>query len=170
MTFSSDKLNLYPRSNILRETLLLVVITLVLATLSWALRPPRLPLQADLAIYELDLGFPVISAAEAVACYDANSHLFIDTRGGGDHTRRVPGAVPIGQDSFDAELREVFDFMDPEEPLLLIGDGNLVMIAVLAERLKDKGYGDITIMEGTLETWAEAGGDTDVTPSEGATP
>ena len=75
MTSSRGKLQNYPPRHILREAGLLLLITLVLATLAWALRPPRLPLRADIALYELDLGFPVVDAADETLVADGTSGM-----------------------------------------------------------------------------------------------
>ncbi|MBU0742892.1 rhodanese-like domain-containing protein [bacterium] len=167
MTSSRGKINLYHPRHVLREAAALLLATLVLAALNWALRPPRLPLRADLASYELDLGFPVTNAAAAVALYEDNSHIFIDTRPADPRASRIPGAFPISQARFEEDLREVYDFLPHEDPLLLFGDGNLLMISAVASRLQERGFGDITLMSGDLETWAGAGGAVTDPPAPG---
>lgn len=153
-------IRLHPRRPLLREAGLLLLATLVLAALSWGLRPPRLPLRADTSLYELDLGFPVVTPVEALALYASNSHLFVDTRARSFDGRRIPGALDIRQATFEEDLREVFDFLTPEDPLLLFGDGNLLLTSAVAERLREKGYTDLTLMRDGLEQWAAAGGET----------
>ena len=148
------------RPGLLREAGLLVLVALVLSALSWGLRPPRLPLRADASLYELDLEFPVVEPDAAVALYDANTHLLIDTRAEAVGGGRVPGAFLVRQRSFDADLAEIFDFLTPEDPLLLIGDGNLLRLSAVANRLRDRGYGNLTLMRGDLVQWAAAGGAT----------
>ncbi len=153
-------IRIHPRRSLLREAGLLLLATLVLTALSWGLRPPRLPLRADTSLYELDLDFPVVTAVEAIDFYASNSHLFVDTRARAADGRRIPGAIDIRQATFEEDLREVFDFLTPEDPLLLIGDGNLLLTSAIAERLREKGYVDVTLMRGGLESWTAAGGET----------
>ncbi len=160
MSSNVGQVKSYPPKSVLREAATLLLVALLLTTLAWALRPPRLPLRADMALYELDLGFPVATPGEAVANYDGNTHLFIDTRAFTREGRRIPGAFRIRQDQFEEDLLEVFDFMAPEDPLLLFGNGNLILIAAVASRLEERGYQDITLMSGGLDQWTAAGGET----------
>ncbi len=158
MTSSRGNINLYPSRPILRETAILLLVTLALAAFSWALRPPRLPLRADLARYELASDFPVIGVAAAVASYEDDTHFFIDTRPADPLANRIPGAFSISQESFEEDLREVFDFLLHEDSLLLFGEGNLLMISAVASRLQERGFVDITLMSDDIEAWVEAGG------------
>ena len=158
MTFNRGIISLAPSRNVLREAATLLVVSLALAALSWALHPPRLPLRADPTRYELDLGFPVTSAVKAVAMYEDNSHIFVDTRPAGPQARRIPGAFPISQKRFEEDLREVYDFLLQEDPLLLFGGSNLLMTSAVASRLQERGFGDITLMSGDLDLWIGAGG------------
>jgi len=160
MSLNVGQIKPYPAKSVLRETMTLLLITLLLAGLSWTLRPPRLPLRADTALYELDLDFPVATPAQAVAMYDGNTHLLVDTRAVTLNGLRIPGAFRIRQDSFEDDLLEVFDFMAPEDPLLLIGDGNLILVSTIASRLEERGYLNITIMTGGFDQWTASGGET----------
>jgi rhodanese-related sulfurtransferase len=160
MSLNAGQIKPYPAKSLLRETVTLLLVALVLAGLSWALRPPRLPLRADTALYDLDLDFPVATPAEAVAMYDGNTHLLVDTRAVARDGLRIPGAFHIRQDSFEDDLLEVFDFMAPEDSLLLFGDGNLILISAIASRLEERGYLNITIMTGGLDQWTASGGET----------
>lgn len=157
---SGGNIRIFPRRSVLREAGLLLLITLILTVLSWGLRPPRLPLRADVALYKLDLDFSVVTPAEAVALYDANSRIFVDTRSRNGRTRRIPGALDIRQASFEEDLLAVFDFLTPDDPLLLFGDGNLILMSAVASRLQEKGYTDLVFMSGGLDDWAAAGGET----------
>ncbi|MBC8426081.1 rhodanese-like domain-containing protein [bacterium] len=158
MTSGKGKINLYPAGSLLREAGVLLLVTLVLATLAWALRPPRLPLRADVALYELDLGFAVVDPTAAMADYENNTRIFIDTRAPDPLAPRIPGAFPVSQARFEEDLREAFDFLLPEDPLLLFGDGNLLLLSAVASRLQEKGFTDITLMSGGFEAWCAAGG------------
>jgi rhodanese-related sulfurtransferase len=155
---SAPRIRLHPRAHLLRETALLLGLALALAVLSWAVRTPRLPLRADLAAYELDLGFPVVDVAEAVALYRENACVPVDTRSG-EPARSIPGSFVLRQETFDDDLREVFDFLSPADPLLVYGDGNLLVASAVAVRLKERGFTDIRLLKGSLETWERAGGD-----------
>ena len=64
----------------------------------------------------------------------------------------------VTQDSFEEDLLEIFDFMAPEDSLLLFGDGNLILISAIASRLEERGYRNITIMTGGLDQWSASGG------------
>ncbi|MBC8422945.1 hypothetical protein H8E07_02365, partial [bacterium] len=100
----------------------------------------------------------VATPTEAVAMYDRNTHLLIDTRTVTRDGLRIPGAFRIRQDSFEEDLLEIFDFMAPEDSLLLFGDGNLILISAIASRLEERGYRNITIMTGGLDQWSASGG------------
>ncbi|MGD9546150.1 MAG: rhodanese-like domain-containing protein [Candidatus Krumholzibacteriia bacterium] len=144
----------------LAEAAWLTLVSLVLAAGSWVLHPDPLPLRAEPAVYRLELAAPLVDAAAALAFYETGTHLFIDTRPvGGSEFRTIPGAVSIRQDSFDDDLFALFDFMFPEDPLVVFGDGNLTGPSNIAGRLKDRGYLDIVILQGGLDAWADAGGD-----------
>jgi rhodanese-related sulfurtransferase len=158
MTSGRGTISHFRPGSVTREAGLLLLVAVTLAVASWALRPPRLPLRADLELYELDLGFPVIDAVEAMASYEANTRIFIDTRPAGESGGRIPGAIPISQARFEEELGEAFDFLLCEDPLLLYGNGNLLLIAAVASRLQERGFEDITLMSGGLESWRAAGG------------
>jgi rhodanese-related sulfurtransferase len=142
---------------ILREAGLLLAAAVLLTVVSWAVRPDRLPLAADPSFYELDLAAPLVTPEEARALYDAGDHLFIDVRPG-HPAAAVPGAMTVREDSFDDDLLAVFDFMTPEDPLVLYGDGALSAASNVAGRLQDRGWTDVVIMSGGLEAWQAAGG------------
>jgi rhodanese-related sulfurtransferase len=155
---SAPEVRPFARARPLREASLLLALSLVAAGLSWAVRTPRLPLRADLAAYELDLGFPVVPAAEAVALFLDNACIPVDTRAGAP-ARRIPGSFALGQETFDDDLREVFDFLSPADPLLVYGDGNLLVAAAVAGRLRERGFTDIRLLQGSLDVWEQAGGE-----------
>jgi len=159
MASGKGTIHTYPPGSLLREAGILLLITLLLATLTWVLRPPRLPQPADLAVYEMDLGFPVMDPVEAMAGYDDNTLIFVDTRSPDPLAPRIPGAFSISQARFEEDLLEAYDFLMPEDPLLLFGDGNLLLISAVASRLQEKGFTDITLMSEGVEGWREAGGD-----------
>jgi len=154
---SAPRIRPYPRAHPAREALLLLAVALVIAGASWAVRSPRLPLRADLAAYELDLGFPVVPAAEAVALFGDNACIPVDVRSG-EPPRRIPGSIPLRQETFDDDLRDVFDFLSPADPLLVYGDGHLPVAAAVAGRLQERGFTDVRPLGGSLEAWQKAGG------------
>lgn len=147
-----------PAGPLWREALLLLGLTLVLAGGAWLARTPRLPLQADLSLYEMDLGAPVLTPDEAVAAYRANTHLFVDTREA-DDGRRIPGSFVLRPSSFDEDFREVFDFLSPGDALVLYGDGNLMTAGNVADKLTSRGFTDLSLLRGDLGAWARAGGE-----------
>lgn len=162
----ADRIRELPASRPVREAALLFGLAVALAALAWALHPPRLPLRADPTRYELELEFPLVTPAEAVALYDANGAFFVDVRPGSP-ARTIPGAFPIRQDTFDADLREVFDFLSPNDPLIVYGDGNLIVSEVVAKRLQERGFTDIRLLQGDLSGWAKAGGELSGEATEG---
>lgn len=142
-----------------REAAVLLIIALAGTAVSWALRSDRLPLRADPSFYKLELDAPLLDTAAARKLYDEGLTLFIDIRPiteGAVPT--IPGALPVRADSFDDDLLAVFDFMQPGDPLVLFGDGNLVAVSNIAAKLKDRGYTDIHILRGGLKAWIKAGG------------
>ncbi len=165
MAERTPRIQPFPRARPLREAALLLALSLAAAGLSWAVRTPRLPLRADLSAYELDLGFPVVPAAEAVALFLENACVPVDTRPG-DQARRIPGSFSLRQETFDDDLRDVFDFLSPADPLLVYGDGNLLVAAAVAGRLRERGFTDLRLLQGSLEAWEQAGGEVHVGDGE----
>jgi len=165
---SVHKEKLYSSTSAWREGLLLLGLTLVLAAGAWIVRTPRLPLTADLSLYELELGAPVMQPAEAILAYVGNTHMFVDTRTTAIDRRSIPGSLNLRPESFDDDLREIYDFIVPEDPLILYGDGNLILISNVAVKLQERGFFNVTILVGDLNAWQDAGGDltplTEVSP------
>ncbi len=144
----------------LREAAILVVFALMVTALSWALRADRLPLRAATTVYELELAAPVVEVADALELYDEGLHIFIDTRFATDAGAPViPGSIPLRQASFDDDLLAVFDFVGPDDPLVLYDDGGLVLASSIAVRLADRGFTDVQILAGGLAAWRRAGGE-----------
>ena len=125
----------------------------------WAVRGDRLPLGADPSVYEIELTVPLVQPADALGLYEEGETLFADTRTVAPGDDVVPGAFPLRQDTFDDDLLEMFDFLEPDTPLLLYGDGSLVGAAGMAERLTERGYTDVRILAGGVRAWRAAGGD-----------
>lgn len=152
----------------LREAWLLIGAALVVTGLSWLVRPDGLPLHADPAVYRMELEAPLIDVDQARAIYDEGLDLFVDTRPGTrDERPTIPGAVPIRQESFDDDLLELFDFLVPEDHMVLFGNGDLLRVSGIAGRLKERGYGNIVIMRGGIEAWRKAGGPLTAPPAGG---
>jgi len=152
----------------LREAGLLLVLSILAATGWWLRSADRLPLQADPAVYELELAAPLLTVAEAQGMYDEGAHLFVDTRAetGGE---TIPGSFFIREATFDDDLVANFDFMYPEDELILFGNGNLTRTSNVAARLIGRGYENVIILKGGLSAWKNAGGDTSPT-TEGTGP
>lgn len=143
-----------------REAGLLLLVAVILTAASWSLRPEKLPLQADPLTYELELAAPLIDPSDALLLYDEGIHLFIDSRprpAGAFDT--VPGAIFISEENFDDDLLEYFDFMTPEDYLILFGDGDLFSVSNLAVRFQERGYENLLILKGGLGAWRKAGGE-----------
>ncbi len=148
-----------PGGRLLREASFLLAMTCLLAIASWALRSDRLPLQASTAQYELDLPAPLLDLDQALRLYEAGTHLFVDIRPIDPATEtRIPGAFAIRQDTFDDDLLAVSDFLYPEDPLVLYGNGNLQEVAAVAARFLERGYEQVFILSGGIDAWRLAGG------------
>ena len=141
----------------LREAGVLLAVAVVGTGLSWALRTDGLSLRADPTFYERELSAPLVGPAEALALYDAGTHLFIDTRAD-DPVRTVPGAFHVREDTFDDDLLRNFDFLTPADPLVVFGDGGLAAASNVAARLQQRGWTDVVIMSGGMAAWQAAGG------------
>lgn len=151
----------------LYEAVLLAVLTLVVTAISWSIRTPRFPLLAEISDYEMDLDFPVLPPETCLEFYEAGTHLLIDARGLADPEFYIPGAFFIGLDNFDEDLRDVLDFIYPEDALVLYGDGRLTATAAVAARFEERGYHVEGLMRGGVEAWRRAGGEVvggEVTP------
>ena len=146
-------------SRVLRDGGVLLLATLVVTAVSWAVRGDRLPLRPDPAIYELELAAPLVQPADALVLYDEGEVLFADTRTVPRDGVIIPGAFPLRPDTLDDDLLAVFDFLEPETPLLLYGDGSLAATSGVAARLIERGYADVRILAGGVSGWRKAGGD-----------
>ena len=146
-------------ASILREAALLLAVTAVVTCLTWAVRPDRLTLRADLTVYELELAAPLVQPAEALLLYDGGDVLFADTRAATAGSGMIPGAFPLREETLDDDLLEVFDFVDLDTPLLLFGDGSLSGTSNVAGRLVERGFTDVRILAGGVAAWRDAGGE-----------
>jgi rhodanese-related sulfurtransferase len=156
-SFARDTAFTWPAA--LREAGLVLLAALVLTAASWGLRTDRLPLRADPAIYDVDLAAPTVSVDRAIELYDLGDHLFIDTRPAGSDGLEIPGAIRVREATFDDDLLAAFDFLTPDAPLVLFGDGSLLQVSSVAARLQQRGYEDIVIMTAGPEAWRQAGGE-----------
>jgi rhodanese-related sulfurtransferase len=143
-----------------REAARLLVIAVVVAAVAWAVRPERLPLVADAAVYELDLPVDLVSAVEARRLFDDGTHYFVDTRPG-EPAAGIPGSFVVREISFAADLEAILDFLYPSDPLILYGADHPLPVAGVAARLLDQGYEDVRILQGGLAAWTRAGGPLD---------
>jgi rhodanese-related sulfurtransferase len=141
-----------------REALILTGLILVAAVGSWLVRPDRLPLMADAAVYELDLPAPLISFDEARQAYDDGSHVFIDTRTDATLASAVPGAFIVRAETFGPDLEAAMDFIYPEDPLILYGEDSPLPVGDVAARFLRRGYEQVWILEGGLAYWRSRGG------------
>ncbi len=143
----------------LREAWRLLLLAVTAAAVAWLIHSPRLPLRADPAVYELELPAPLITPAQAVALYEEGRAVFVDTRPRTADGRRIPGAFPLRQESFDTDFRELFEFTTPTDTLVLYGDGDLTALAAPAARLQERGYTGLLLLRGGLDAWRRAGGE-----------
>lgn len=140
-----------------REALLIGGASVVLAAGFWAVRGDRLPLRADAAFYELELAAPTLAVNEALAVYTAGTHLFVDVREAATDGE-VPGAFRVRPETFDADLADVRDFLDPLSQLVLYDDGVMQTASTAAVRFRERGYPNVTILAGGFAAWRAAGG------------
>jgi rhodanese-related sulfurtransferase len=140
-----------------REALLIGGASVVLAAAAWVARPDHLPWRADAAFYELELSAPIVPVAEAMAFYDAGTHLFVDVR---EETRggEIPGAFRVRSSAFDADLAEAHDFLYPEDKLVLYDDSLMQTAGAAAARFQERGYANVVILQGGIAAWRTAGG------------
>jgi rhodanese-related sulfurtransferase len=141
-----------------REAAILLAVALLVAVASWALRDPRLPLRADPLRYEEELTVPLVKIAEAFELYEEGLHIFVDTRPLElEAVPHIPGALSIRSATFADDLRKVADFIYPEDPLILYGEGDVSAVAAVANRFEERGYENIQILAGGIEAWRRAG-------------
>jgi rhodanese-related sulfurtransferase len=141
-----------------RELGILLLISLAVSILAWAINPGRLPLKADIASYELGINFDLVNAVDAVQMLNDNAVVLVDIRSG-EPEIRLPGAFPVRQESFDDDFRDLFDFILPEDKLLLVGNGDLMSLSAIAERISERGYKNLVLMRGGISAWERAGGE-----------
>lgn len=155
-----------PWSATLKEAGLVLLVAVLASGGWWARSTDRLPWVTDPTVYELELAAPLLVVEDALTFYDEGVHLFVDTRAetGGE---TIPGSLFVREDTFDDDLYDNFDFMFPEDELILFGNGNLSRTSNIAARLQGRGYENLVILKGGLSAWKSAGGDTSPT-DEGA--
>ncbi len=147
------------RAAVLRQAWRLTLLSVLAGAALWLARPDRLPLLADPDVYALDLPVPLISLQEARKAYDAGSHLFVDTRRGPAEGRlAIPGSFVIREASFADDLAAVMDFVYPEDSLILYGESIPLPVAAVAVRFLERGYRQLTVLQGGLAAWRAAGG------------
>lgn len=151
----------------LAEAGLILLVSLLLAAGWWLRSADRLPLRAEPTAYELELEAPLLPLGKALAAYDEGVQLFVDTRPEAGET--IPGSLFIREETFDDDLLANFDFLYPEDQLILFGDGNLTAASNIAGRLQERGFNHVTILQGGLSAWKQAGGAVS-TASRGSTP
>ncbi len=149
----------------LKEVGLLLMVSIIATGGWWARTTDRLPWVADPAVYELELAAPLIVVEDALGFYDEGVRLFVDTRSETNGVT-IPGSFFIREATFDDDLLENFDFMFPEDELILFGSGNLSLTSNIAARLIGRGYENVVILKGGLAAWQHGGGDTSPTDQE----
>jgi rhodanese-related sulfurtransferase len=135
---------------------ILVLAAAAVTAVTWYFRADPLPLRADPSYYELELAAPLVDPAGALLLFDEGNHLFVDTRP--DAATTIPGAFRVREATFDDDLLANFDFLTPNDPLVVFGDGSLAAASNVAGRLKERGYADVVILAGGLEAWRRQGG------------
>ncbi len=143
----------------LRQAGLLLAVSLLAASTLWFVRGERLPLRADPTVYELEVPVPLVEPARALALYDEGDRLFVDTRPGAVD-EIVPGSFVIRAASFEDDLWITGEYIDPEDPVLLYGSGDLASVVLVADLLLERGFEDVMILRGGLNAWRTAGGPT----------
>ncbi|MCP4291293.1 MAG: rhodanese-like domain-containing protein [bacterium] len=137
----------------------LLLVSVIAASLSWWLRPDALPLQADATAYELELSAPLVDLEEARSLFDEGNYLFIDTRANAaEMETTISSAFLLREKSFDDDLLALMDYLYPEDPILLFGDGDLYPVSNIADKLLKRGYENILILRAGVSGWEKAGG------------
>jgi len=153
----------------LREAAFLLLLAILATAATWAVRSDKISLIADARVYELELPAPLVDTATALELFEEGAHLFIDTRDiEPGRVKTIPGALPIRGTTFDDDLLDLFDFLMPEDPLVLFGNGDLLATANIATRLLGRGYSELLILDGGLQAWEKAGGE--ISPAAEGTP
>jgi len=141
-----------------KELGILLLISLAVSMLAWAVNPDRLPLTADISSYELEINFDLVDAVDAVQMLNDNIVILVDVRSG-EPALQLPGSFPVRQESFDNDFRDLFEFILPEDKLLLVGDGDLMILSAIAERVSERGYKNLVLMRDDISAWQQAGGE-----------
>lgn len=141
-----------------KELGILLLISLAVSMLAWAVNPDRLPLKADISSYELEINFDLVNAVDAVQMLNDNAAVLVDVRSG-ELELQLPGSFPVRQESFDDDFRDLFDFILPEDKLLLVGNGDLMILSAIAERISERGYKNLVLMRDDISAWQHAGGE-----------
>ncbi|MDP6418838.1 MAG: rhodanese-like domain-containing protein [Candidatus Krumholzibacteria bacterium] len=143
----------------IRQVLILLAVTLLLAALSWVFRTPRLPLVPEPGLYAMDIRFPVLDVKTCLHAFESGETIFVDTRSEALVMVSIPGAFFVHRDSFDEDFRELRDFLFPEDALIFYGSTTLQESEAVAARFAERGYRVEGILLGGFPAWQEAGGE-----------
>jgi rhodanese-related sulfurtransferase len=140
-----------------KEAAWLFLLAVAVTTAGWFLRAERLPLRADAAFYANELAAPLVHVGEALRLYEEGTHYFVDIRPGAPRDA-IPGAFRVRGETFADDLYAQRDFLFPEDPVILYGDGSLQAASAVAARLQERGFVDVQILASDLAAWRAAGG------------
>ena len=145
---------------LLKEGSLILLIAVLLTGATWMLRPQKLPVLADPAVYDLELEAPVVELGPAQEFFAEGAHLFVDTRPGDPRGRdTIAGALVLRENSFDDDLLALFDILYPEDPIIVFGQGDMTGPNNVAGKLLARGYNHVQILRGGVKAWQDAGGE-----------
>ena len=159
MKFFSPRPSAFSRSVVARQTMVLLLLSILITAISWSMRPDALSWKADVTTYELELSAPLVELSEALLLFEEGDFIFIDTRrDAAEVTETISGAFILRETTFDDDLILMMDDVYPEDPILLFGNGELSGVSNIAARMQQRGYENVSLLRVGVIGWQKAGG------------
>jgi rhodanese-related sulfurtransferase len=153
----NQRLGLFPR--ILRETILILIISFAAGLVFNWFRPDRLSLVSDWTVEgQLKARFgekAVISFEEARQAFISKNGVFLDARPANEfQAGHIQGARNIPVDAFDRHFGKATADLSLDSVLITYCDGEACTLSIkLAKKLKEMGYENIRILVNGWSLW-----------------
>jgi rhodanese-related sulfurtransferase len=153
----NQRLGLFPR--ILRETILILIISFAAGLVFNWFRPDRLPLIADWTVEgRLKARFgekAVISFEEARQAFISKNGVFLDARPANEYwAGHIQGARNIPIEDFDRHFDQATADLALDSLIIAYCDGEHCTLSIkLAKKLKEMGYENIRILVNGWSLW-----------------
>ena len=159
MNFVSPRPSVFSGSVVARQTVVLLLVSILATAASWMIRSDSLSWKADVTAYELELSAPLVELKDALLLFEEGDYIFMDTRSNAAQaTETIADAFILREATFDNDLLAMMDDVFPEDPILLFGNGELSGASNIGAKLLQRGYENVSILRVGVSGWQKAGG------------